>query len=221
MPYSLKQITQPSHEPVSLVDMKDFLRIDTTDQDNVIGSLITTARMSVETHTNRCLVNQQFEISFDRFPGSWPFSYGFGSSLLSPFREIHLPRYPLYSVDVFQYTDMTTGSPVAMIVNTDYQVSGAEPGRLQPAYGQAWPIARWSLESILIRFTAGYGDTSASPSIGAAPPAVFNTAIKLMVGHWFENRESQEMPKAAENLIQPYRVFDFAPVMNNWERWAR
>jgi uncharacterized phiE125 gp8 family phage protein len=221
MPYSLKQLTQPTHEPVSLADMKDFLRVDATDQDNVINSLITTARVTAETLTNRCLVNQQFELSFDRFPGSWPFSYGFGASLLSPYREIHLPRSPLYSIDVFQYTDINTGSPVVMVADTDYQVKGQEPGRLQPAYGQAWPIARWSLESILIRFTVGYGDRSLSPAIGVASPEVFNTAIKLMVGHWYENRESQEMPKAAENLLQPYRVWDFAPVLNNWERWAR
>lgn len=221
MPFSLIQLTQPSHEPVSRDDMKAFLRIDSTDQDTVIDALITSARMSVESYTGRCLVNQQFSLQFDRTPGSWPFSYGFGASLLSPYREIHLPRSPLVSIDAFTYQDMETGDPVTMVEGTDYQVSGKEPGRLQPAYGQAWPIARWTLESIKITFTAGYGDTSASPVVGADPPEVFKTAIKLMVGHWYENRESQEMPKAAENLIQPYRMFDFSPVMNNWERWAR
>jgi uncharacterized phiE125 gp8 family phage protein len=221
MPYSITEIVAPSHEPVSLAEMKDYLRIDTTDQDNVITELIATARNQCETISGRCFVNRQYEIGFDRLPGSWPFSYGFGSSLLSPFREIHLPRYPLYSVDLFQYTDITTGNPVVMAVDTDYQVKGKEPGRLQPAYGQAWPIARWSLESILIRFTAGYGDTAASPAIGKDCPPQYKTAIKLMVGHWYENRESQEMPKAAENICLKDRITDFAPVMNNWERWAR
>lgn len=221
MPYSLIQLTQPSHEPVSLAEAKAFLRLISSDQDDLVSALVTSARMATELLTNRCLVNQQFQLSFDRFPGSWPFSYGFGSSLLSPYREIHIPRSPLYSIDEFTYTNMSTGEPVTMAATTDYQVSGREPGRLQPAYGQAWPIARWSLESISIKFTAGYGDTAASPAVGIDSPEVFNLAIKLMVGHWFENRESQEMPKAAENLLQPYRVWDVAPVMNNWERWAR
>jgi hypothetical protein len=221
MQFSINQLTQPTHEPVSLAEMKDFLRVDATDQDAVITALITTAREEAERISGRCFVNRQFELSLDRFPGSWPFSYGFGASLLSPYREIHPPRCPLYSIDLFQYTDISTGNPVVMVADTDYQVKGKEPGRLQPAYGQAWPIARWSLEAILIRFTAGYGDTSASPVIGVDCPEKYKTAIKLMVSHWYENRESQEMPLAAENICLSERIRDVAPVLNNWERWAR
>lgn len=218
MPFSLIQITDPSHEPISVADAKDYLRIDSTDQDAVIGGLITAARIEVEEYTRRVMVNHQFKLSFDRFPGSWPFSYGFGSSLLSPYREIHIPLCPLVSIDSFKMIDMNTGE----LTDVEYQVStDSEPARLQPPYGQAWPIARWVLDAGQITFTAGYGDTSLSPVVGSNPPEPLLLAMKLMIGHWYENRESQEMPKAAENLMRRYRVVDFAPVMNNWERWAR
>jgi uncharacterized phiE125 gp8 family phage protein len=218
MSFTLTQITQPSHEPLSLTDVKSFLRIVSTDQDDVISALITAARVSVEQFTRRIMVNQQWRLAFDRFPGSWPFSYGFGSSLISPYREIHIPLCPLVSVDSFQCIDMNTGDLVDV---PNFQTSFAEPARLQPEYGQAWPIARWVLDAVQIQFTAGYGDTTQSPVIGVDPPQPLLIAMKLMIGHWYENRESQEMPKAAENLLQPYRVWDVSPVLNNWERFGR
>lgn len=221
MPFSLKQITPPTHEPVSLGEMKDFLRISANDQDGVLGGLITAARVTVEQYTRRAMVYQQWKLVFDKFPGSWPFSYGFGATLLSPYREIHIPICPLSSVDSFQYTDMNTGELVTMVEGTDYQVSMAEPGRLQPGYGQAWPIARWVLDAVQVTFTAGYGDASLSPAVGVDPPETLKLAIKLTVGHFYENRESQEMPPAVKNLIDPYRVWDVSPVLNNWERFGR
>lgn len=222
MPFSLKQVTQPSHEPVSLADMKDFLRISSTDQDNVVSGLITAARTVAEQYLRRIMVSQQWEIKFDKTPGSWPFSYGFGATLLSPYREIHIPLNPVISVDLFQYTDINTGDLVTLVEGTDYQVStDSEPARLQPGYGQAWPISRWVLDSLILKFTVGYGDTTLSPVVGVDPPEPINLAIKLMVGHYYENRESQEMPKVAMDILQPYRVFDFAPLMNNWERFGR
>jgi hypothetical protein len=138
--------------------------------------------------------------------------------LISPYREIHIPLCPLVSVDSFQCIDMNSGLLVDV---PDFQVSWAEPARLQPQYGQAWPIARWVLDAVQITFTAGYGDTTGSPSVGVDPPEPLKLAMKLMIGHWYENRESQEMPEAAENILTPYRVFGFAPVMNNWERFGR
>jgi uncharacterized phiE125 gp8 family phage protein len=217
MPFSLIQITEPSHEPLSLAEVKDFLRVDATDQDAVLTALIVAARSHVEQYLNRALVSRKFRLKFDRTPGSWPFSYGFGSSLLSPYREIHLPICPVISVDSFTAVDMNTGLPV----DVEYQLSTeSEPARLQPPYGQAWPISRWVIESIAIEFTSGYEDNTVSPVVGVIPEPLL-LAMKLMIGHWYENRESQVMPDAAKNLMAPYRVWDFAPVMNNWERWAR
>jgi uncharacterized phiE125 gp8 family phage protein len=223
MPFSIVELTQPSHEPLDVdADVKPYLRIDSTDQDTVLARLLKSARISAEQYMRRALVNRTFRLTFDKFPGSWPYSYGFGSSLLSPYREIHIPICPLVSVESFKMVDMTTGELVTLDPATDYQVSlSSEPGRIQPGYGKAWPIARWVLDGGQIEFTAGYGDTQASPVVGVNPPEPILTAILLTIGHFYENRESQEIPKAAENLLMPYRVFDFAPVMNNWERFAR
>jgi hypothetical protein len=47
-------------------------------------------------------------------------------------------------------------------------------------------------------------------------PAAIKQALKLLIGHWYENREtvitgtiSTALPFAAEALLAPYRVYDF------------
>ena len=229
--FRLQQLTAPAYEPLALTQVKDQLRIASTDQDLVLTALITAARTVAEVYLRRSLVRQQWLLTFDRFPGSWPFSYGFGSSLISPYREIHLPRSPLVSVDSFQYIEMNSGQlqditgasvGVGTADEIGYQVGYAEPGRLQPLYGAAWPIARWVVDAVQIKFTAGYQDTSQSPIVlNNAIPEPILLAMKLMIGHFYENRESQEMPPAAEQLLFPWRVWDVAPVLNNWERFGR
>ena len=45
---SLTTLTEPVNEPVTLVEAKAYLRVDTTDEDTLIATLITAARQWVE-----------------------------------------------------------------------------------------------------------------------------------------------------------------------------
>jgi uncharacterized phiE125 gp8 family phage protein len=54
-------------------------------------------------------------------------------------------------------------------------------------------------DKIVIRYNAGYGSA-------ADVPSPIKQAILQIVGHLYENRESQDMPGLAVNLLQPYRV---------------
>jgi hypothetical protein len=138
----------------------------------------------------------------------------------------------LQAINSFQYIDMKTGvltdvpflttaAAMAQTTTQGYQISYAEPPRLQPVYGQAWPVAAWVLDAIQITYTAGYQDMTQSPAIGTAIPEPILLAMRLMIGHWYENRESQEMPPAAYDLLDDFRVWDVAPILNNWERFGR
>ncbi len=219
MPFSLTRITAPMREPLTIDEVKDYLRIIDDSQDNVLTMLIQAARSSVELYLRRALLPQQWRLTLDRFPGSWPYTYGYGQ-VQSPKREIHLPICPLISVDSFVYPDPSTLAPLTL--STYQLITDAEPARIQPAYGTAWPIAAWTVGDIHINFTAGYRDSETSPVIGSVElPESIRVAMLFIIGHWYENRESQEIPLGAENLLQPYRVFDFAPIANNFERYPR
>ena len=67
---SLTRQTPPAVEPVTLSEAKAHLRVDSTDDDAYIATLITAAREWVEAYLDRTLVHTQWVMRFDRFPPS-------------------------------------------------------------------------------------------------------------------------------------------------------
>ena len=56
-------LTAPAIEPLSLAEAKAFLRVETSDDDEVIGALIAGSRIHVEAQTRRALITQSWRIS--------------------------------------------------------------------------------------------------------------------------------------------------------------
>jgi len=188
-----KLVTAPAVEPVTLTEAKAHLRVDVTDDDTLISSLITSARQYIERAIRRALITQTWRASIDEFPATG---------------EIILPKPPLQSVTSIQYTDIndstSTVSSSTYTVDTD-----SEPGRIVLKYGQTWPSSSLAVTNpIQITFVAGYG-------LAADVPAHFKQVILLLVGHWYENREAiavtgaipKEMPLAVKSLIDIDRMF--------------
>jgi uncharacterized phiE125 gp8 family phage protein len=186
----------PDIEPISLTEAKLHLRVDVSDDDNLITALIQAAREMAETITRRVLITQSWNYILDEFPDG---------------DEIELPLPPLQSVEEITYKDQdgddTTFSEDDYIVNTD-----AEPGKVVLAYGKSWPGASlYPTGAITVQFTAGYGDESTDV------PMVIRQAMLLMIGHWYENREAvattgampKEMPLSVELLLWSERVMGF------------
>lgn len=157
--------TQPATEPVTLAEAKAHLRIDTTADDTLIESLITAARQWCEDYERRAYVTQTITVKLDRFTN-----------------KIVLPKPKLQSVTSVKYID-TAG--VEQTLSTDiYNVDTyREPGRITLAYNQSWPTTRDDYNAVEIVYVAGYGDA-------ADVPDRVKCAIKLIVGHLYENRES-------------------------------
>jgi len=57
-------LTPPASEPVTLTNVKDWLNIDFSSKDTLIGKLITRARRRAETITGRALASQQIQATF-------------------------------------------------------------------------------------------------------------------------------------------------------------
>lgn len=76
-------------------------------------------------------------------------------------------------------------------------------GRIAPGYGQIWPIVRQQLEAVQVTYVAGFG------GLYTVPDAI-KTAIKMLVAHWYENREAvtpgplSPVPMAVEALLMAY-----------------
>lgn len=191
---ALKQIAAPAVEPVTLTEAKTHIKVELEDtaEDDLITRLIKAAREYCENFQNRVYISQTWDLVLD----AWPYKN---------YVEIPLPK--LQSITSVKYYDQSgTESTLAdseYIVDTDSYV-----GRISLAYNCSWPSAILQpINSIRIRFVAGYGDDAASV------PERVKQAMLLLIGYWFDNREaaltgsvSKEIEFAVHALLAQDRV---------------
>ena len=183
-------ITPPAVEPVSLADAKAHLRLDTTDDDQLITASITAARIHVEALTRRLLIEQGWRVYLDAWPKQ---------------RIVTITVAPLIAVDSLTVYD-PTGAPI-VVGPDDYEVDTiAVPGRLFLSSPLPVLVGR-AVNGIEIDVTAGYGPTSIDV------PAPLRQAIMMLVAHWYEHRGAvghdlagEVPPHGFHALIAPYRI---------------
>lgn len=188
MRYRLKLKTDATVEPLSVAELKLHLRVDHATEDTLIESLGKAARRWVERYISRSLVSQTWTMSLDGFPYGGCFK---------------LPRGPHLSVESIKYRD--EDSVQQTMSASKYKVDPAgceEAARVMLADGEEWPDTDLDPNSVEVEFKAGYGTTAASV------PDSIKAAMKLLVGHWFENREevvtgtiATDIPMAAKALL--------------------
>jgi uncharacterized phiE125 gp8 family phage protein len=179
-------ISGPAVEPITLEEMKAYLRVDDDDgtQDELITGLVKAARLMVEAASRRILIEQHWRVVLDRWPTDG---------------TILLPLSPLIAVDAITVTDASgTASDVpASAFATD---ALSDPPRIAVADG---PEPGKPKHGISVALRAGYG---VAPE---AVPATLKLAIRILVAHWFENRGDvigeQILPPEALALVAPFQ----------------
>jgi uncharacterized phiE125 gp8 family phage protein len=200
----LELIQAPAMEPVTLAQAKLHLRVTSASEDALIERLIRAARLQVEATLRRKIVTQQWRIYFDQFPGVLCPDVAFvgrGAHFVLP------DVAPVASINAVRYLDAE--GVLQTLATSVYQLVKEAPARLVLAYGQAWPAARGDAESVRVELTCGYG-------AGNAVPEDITSAVLLLVGHWFENRETVNvgnittlLPYSVEALLAPHIVAVF------------
>ena len=191
-PLQLARTTDPTEEPVSVVQLRGHLREDSTDQDDQITSYIQAAREELEERTRRGFVTQSWTLKLPCFSDS-----------------IILPRAPLQSVTSITYIDEDGASQT--LASDQYTVLASTlPGRIIPAYDVTYPTHRAQTDAITIEYVVGYGAASSVPER-------IKQAIRLLAAHWYENREAvitgttaALVPLAVERLVDSFIVREVA-----------
>jgi uncharacterized phiE125 gp8 family phage protein len=189
---ALNLITPPAVLPIDVADAIVQCSAQHMDDDALIQGYIEAATAHVQNATGRALITQTWEMTFD----SWRSS-------------IDVPWSPLQSVVSVQYLD-TSGNTQTWATN-QYRwraTSGpfASRGRITAAYSVSYPTLYGVTDAVVVRFTAGYGDS------GESVPAPLRQAILMLVAHWYMNREAvgtvgEEIALAFDALTGPYRTF--------------
>lgn len=192
--------------PISVTEAKDHLRVvDDGDDNTYIGALIDAATAWCEDFCDRTFADKQYTVAFDDFPAL----------------RVELPRPPVRlhataasATVTISYVD--TGGTTQTLT---WSQSGTQnfrldrdhvPALIYPLYLQNWPSVRLDDKSVQITYLAGYG----SPQ--SVPPGARH-AIKMLVGHWYANREavltgtiSKEIELAVAALLSPLKWKQYA-----------
>lgn len=186
--------TAPAAEPLTLTEAKLHLRVDDSDDDDLIEGLIQAAREWVENHTRRSLVRRTLELRLDCFPA-----------------EIRLPRQPVASVTSVTYTDQDGNAATASAAIYQVDTYGTPP-RIVLVSGATWPTPKvGAINAVTVEYIAGYAPGETSPTDHAANvPQAIKAAAKLLIGYWYENREAAgQVPMAVKALLAPFEIRDF------------
>ena len=195
---SLSLVTGPTQEPVTIEEAKQHMRIEVSADDAMVAAFVLAAREWVEGQIKRSLITQTFDYFID---WDWP-TVGYTDRIM-------LPINPVQSVASISYID--DNGATQTLAASQYTVVARESGSyVEPAYNVDWPSVRCVPNAIVVRFTAGYIDTTTSPQVNKVPFPL-RTAVLMMAAHMYENREAttvrniNEAPLAVETLISPYR----------------
>lgn len=162
----------PTEEPIGLDEARRAVRRFDGDEDVDLVELIAEARDYVEAGTNLQLMPATWVMTLSGIPcEGW----------------IEVPRPPLQAGSVaVEYYDQAGAlqtlatSVYAVLASTGPRTSR---GRIVLKPGQTWPTLEDREDALRVTFVAGYANAA------AVPPAL-RRAIKLLVGHWYRQREA-------------------------------
>lgn len=174
----------PDSEPLSVDEMRQWLRRETHEDDVLLASMIKSARCAVEQAIRRALILQKWRVR----AREWPLN-----------GELRLPLSPILSIDAIRRFD-AAGNAVPIDLG-GFDWSGCLL-RLRPG-GHTRDLFAFGVE---IDLTAGYGARASDV------PEALRQAMRMLITHWLAHRTEAlheasvtHFPPAIAGAIMPYR----------------
>lgn len=186
MTYAL--ITPPIAEALSPTDVKAHLRIDNSDEDDLLESLIRTAREHLERASGLALISQGFRLYLDAWPDDG---------------IVPITRGPVQAITEIRVFD-ALGDETIIDLGGHVLDGNARPARL---FLRNRPTPGEPLNGIEIDFTAGFGDA------GLDVPDTLKRAMLTHVAAMYEFRgavaladQPAVIPEGYDRLIAPFLI---------------
>jgi uncharacterized phiE125 gp8 family phage protein len=197
-------VEPPTSEPISLEDVEKHTRLQgqLTDEQSTVDIIISAICERAESLTNRALISQTWEASFNLFP--------------SERIPIVLPKPPLQSVVSIKYFDVNNVEQTLNPLSYKVVLDNSDYGYVIPIYGLTWPVALNDVNSVTIKFVCGYGPIE--PETSDNIPAGIKQWMLINAANLIENRESIVIGNGreaaiditetlADSLIANYRLY--------------
>lgn len=180
-------ITPPASTPVSVVKVKEHLKVENVDDDQMIGDLIDQATSHIQNLINHKLITQDWRFYFDKLPDE---------------RCLQLDLAPVSSVLEVRYFDEQ--GDIITLAGNDYQLgSHMHPARLW--IKKPLNVAQ-QLNGIEVDLRVGFGVASVDI------PGDIMRALMLTISHWYEFRgavhpsdQPLTTPAGLNRLLSPYK----------------
>lgn len=177
-------LTGPSAEPLTVTDLKDFLRITQDAEDALLARLVTTARQMVESAAARILLTQTWRVTKD----AWP-----------PSGLILLPLAPAVALAAARLRHPDGGETDLPL--SAFTLRGDRTPAALACDGSALPAPDRALGGIELDLVLGYGTA-------AEVPGDLIQAVRLLAAHLYERREEAglggRLPEGVAALLRPY-----------------
>jgi uncharacterized phiE125 gp8 family phage protein len=178
-------IEGPALEPLTLAEAKFWLKVDGSEEDDLIRALIVAARLMVEAEIGQVLIGQTWRLIGDQ----WPVG-----------ERIPIKPGPLLGVVAARVFD-AGGQASTVPVNSFTVLAHGEPPAVVPSLRPAPGRAFGGLE---IDLRLGFGEAAADV------PESIRLAVRRLVALWFDNRgegtdPDRGVPPQIRALLRPFR----------------
>ena len=195
--------TQPAAEPLSLSEVKNYLRIATavTADDDHITAMIKEARQYVERVTGRALLTQTITEYFDSFPSG-------GAGLvprvipmyIGPVQSVTSLSYIAADDDPDTYTTWDNTSNAKYFLDNISGGNGIGPARICKRDGVNWPSLEAYTNAVKLVYVVGYG------AAGTSVPGPLKRAMYKLIGQWYYHPEEHDDFELIADLLNPYKI---------------
>ena len=176
--------TDSSVQVVSLADAKMQLRVDDTNEDSLITSLILAATQHAQSYCNRLFINTTVTAYMDKFPDT--------PILLKNGQVSALTSIKYFSTLDTELTWATT--------EYEYDIKSI-PARVAAKSTKSYPTVAEKMNAISLVYQVGWADASQVPE-------AIKHALYLIIGRLYNEREDSvfRLPTASQNLLNSYRL---------------
>lgn len=173
-------VTPASSGPITLAQVKSIVHIDHADEDDSIELMIDAAIALVDGYggiLRTALIEQTWQQDFPYFP----------------YCEFRLALGQLLSVTSITYYD-TSNVQQTLATSVYAAFSDATGPFFRLKDGQSWPSTFYRDDAVRVTWKAGFGTTA------DFVPADIRHAMLMLIGHWFENRETSVIGEIPADL---------------------
>ncbi|WP_180966887.1 head-tail connector protein [Cohaesibacter celericrescens] len=178
-------LSPPMVEPVSLADIKAFLKLDSDAEDDLLRAFISSARVHLEHLTGRQFITQTWRVLLDGDLG----------------RRISLPLQPVSNI-VSAAILSEDGDLLSLATESFALYQSHNPALIVNSGGMLLTAG----QRLQLDLETGYGPSDEDV------PMPLKQALKMIVAEWYERRliaDPTQLPtlaKALQPLVNPYKT---------------